>query len=298
MVVALIILAEIASVVGTFVITFNTLIDSILEIPKNGYKIDKKVIDKYSEKHSMEKYKDSRIKKIINTICLFIPGVNLIRAGIGYHKAKKIIMNDPNIVSATVRMTEEEVQQFESLKGKIEKMGFVAAMSVNDEKPKIFGFSNNLPVVLKDGLIRIHKDEVMPLDLTYDEVLELSSAAGGYCKTGLLDNSIPVAFIAVPSIDCNFDKVQFSFEDYKNTHNFMESDDFIDPTFRVYQVIDNLKISSSIGSAISNIQRRRNSQDMNNDMDDKVNELLLFEQKDDNEKGVVLQKSLFPKGDN
>ena len=35
------IIGELATVVGTLVITTNAGIDAVLEIPKNGYKIDK-----------------------------------------------------------------------------------------------------------------------------------------------------------------------------------------------------------------------------------------------------------------
>lgn len=297
MFVALIILGEIASVVGTFVISFNTLMDSILEISKNGYKIDRKVMEEYREKQAGQKQEAKGFKKFINNISLFIPGVNLIRAGICYHKTMKNLMDDPIILKSVVRMSDEEFEKYESLNSKLEKITFAATMSIDMREIKMIGFSNNLPVIIDDGLISIHNDEVVPLDLTYDEVMELSNAAGGYHKIGLLDD-IPVAFIAIPSVECDFDKVKFSFEDYKNTHNFKDCDDLVDSTFRVYQVIDNMRISSSVGSVISDIQRKRNANDVNKDMDDKLNELLLLEQSDENEKGVVLQKSIFPKNDN
>ena len=50
------IIGELVTVVGAYAIIFNAGIDSILEISKNGYKIDKSVLDEYKKKQSEEKH--------------------------------------------------------------------------------------------------------------------------------------------------------------------------------------------------------------------------------------------------
>ena len=57
MYVFLAIIIELASVVGSVVITFNTMIDGVLEIGKNGYRIDKDILEEIKEKNKKKKEK-------------------------------------------------------------------------------------------------------------------------------------------------------------------------------------------------------------------------------------------------
>ena len=55
MIIFLGIVGELATVIGSVVITLNAGLDSILEISKNGYKIEKSVLDEFHKKQAEEK---------------------------------------------------------------------------------------------------------------------------------------------------------------------------------------------------------------------------------------------------
>ena len=68
-------IGELATVVGSIVISVNGGFNSILQISKNGYKIDKKVFYEYQKRQEEKKEKINEFKKVF-----FFPGVNLLRA--------------------------------------------------------------------------------------------------------------------------------------------------------------------------------------------------------------------------
>ena len=137
------IIIELASVVGSIVITFNTAIDGVLEIGKSGYKIDKDILEEIKEKNKNKKER-SKFKKILGWVLLFMPGINLINAGIGYFKFKhlirKSINNDPKIKEVIFPMTEEEKKEFSKIKSRLTKMSFLAE---NNKKQKYTGFESS-----------------------------------------------------------------------------------------------------------------------------------------------------------
>ena len=139
MIIFLGIVGELATVIGSVVITINAGLDSILEISKNGYKIEKSVLDEIQKKQDEEEKQTSNLaNKILRTILLLVPGINLINASIKYAKVKKSVMNDPQIKEAIVPMTEEEKEQYAKMEGKWQKLAFTALtasnMSETDEK--------------------------------------------------------------------------------------------------------------------------------------------------------------------
>ncbi len=58
-------IGKLATVIGTIVIAINSGLDCVLEISKNGYKIDKRVLDEYQSKQAKEKQKISGVKKAL-----------------------------------------------------------------------------------------------------------------------------------------------------------------------------------------------------------------------------------------
>ena len=143
MYVFLAIIIELASVVGSVVITFNTMIDGVLEIGKNGYRIDKDTLEEIKEKNK-NKNERSKFKKILDWVLLFIPGINLINTGIGYFKFKnlirKSIKNDPQIKEVIIPMTEEEKEEYSKIKSRVAKMDFLAE---NNKKQEYTGFKSS-----------------------------------------------------------------------------------------------------------------------------------------------------------
>ena len=139
MYVFLAIILELASVVGSVVITFNTMIDGVLEIGKNGYRIDKDILEEIKEKNKNKKER-SKFKKILDWVLLFTPGINLINAGIGYFKFKKAVMNDPQIKEVIIPMTEEEKEEYSKIKSRVAKMDFLVE---NNKKQEYTGFKSS-----------------------------------------------------------------------------------------------------------------------------------------------------------
>lgn len=143
MYVFLTIIIELASVVGSVVITFNTAIDGVLEIGKCGYRIDKDILEEIKEKNKKKKER-SKFKKILDWVLLFTPGINLITAGIGYFKFKhlirKSIKSDPKIKEMIFPMTEEEKEEYSKIKSRVAKMDFLAE---NNKKQEYTGFKSS-----------------------------------------------------------------------------------------------------------------------------------------------------------
>ena len=121
------IVGELATIVGSAVVVFNGIGNSLLEISKHGYKIDKNVLDGYQngcEEKNIEK--TSGFKKALDRVVLFIPGVNLLTFGIATVKIKKSVMNnDQRIKKVLVPMTDIEKEQYAKIKGKIQKLEFI-----------------------------------------------------------------------------------------------------------------------------------------------------------------------------
>ena len=133
------IIIELASVVGSIAITFNTVIDGVLEIGKSGYRIDKDILEEIKEKDKKKKER-SKFKKFLDWVLLFIPGINLISTGIGYFKFKKAVMNDPQIKEVIIPMTEEEKEEYSKIKSRVAKMDFLVE---NNKKQEYTGFKSS-----------------------------------------------------------------------------------------------------------------------------------------------------------
>lgn len=117
------IVGELATVIGSVAITLNASRDSVLEISKRGYKIDKNVLDEYSRKKiEEEKQKINGPSQLLGTILLFVPGVNLISSSINSAKLKKSFMDDPQIKEAMIPMTDKEKEQYERMDTKRQKL--------------------------------------------------------------------------------------------------------------------------------------------------------------------------------
>ncbi len=138
MLIALGIVGEIATVAGSIAITLNGGVDALLEISKRGYKLDKKVFDEYQNRLKEEqKEKNSGLKKVVGTVLLLTPGVNLLRAGIISLQIKKAMLTDPEIKKALVPMTDSEKEQFAILDKKFDKAAFTLLMLDEEDKKEV-----------------------------------------------------------------------------------------------------------------------------------------------------------------
>lgn len=231
------IIGEIATVVGSVAIRLNGAVDSILEISKNGYKIDKSVLDEYQKRQAKEnKEKTNGFKKALGVVPLFVPGVNLLIAGIANIKMKKSVMNDPQIKDALISMTDKEKEQYAKIEKKMQKLMFTAfTTDKENEEEEFFGFIGKRPIVVDHGLTSLYYEELMPLAYTLDEVKKLNEATTYSYRIGKIDGK-NVAVIGIPNPDRPVSRIQFKAEDYKITHTYdkMTEEEAQDKTFVVY----------------------------------------------------------------
>lgn len=300
------IVGELATVVGTVAISLNAAMDSVLEISKNGYKIDKSVLDEYQKKQAEEKQKISGIKKVLGALLILIPGVNLLNAGIKGAKLKKSIMNDPQIKDAIVPMTDKEKEQYEKMEGKMQKLTFTAFTTAKEnEEEEFFGFIGKRPIVVDHGLTSLYYEELMPLDYTLDEVKRLNEATTFSYRIGKIDGK-NVAVIGIPNPDSPVSRIQFKSEDYKITHTYekITEEEAKDKTFTVYpltthedtkenleKVIEEIKQSRIDSATKTNLDALQSQSRFEQDYVPTETEEVLIEE----QQGPVLKKTLNPK---
>ncbi len=91
MAVLLFVLVEVGTIVGSVVISINGVLDSMVDIFKQGYKFDTEVLNQVKEQSETKKTNGN---KSIGKVLLFVPVVNMIRSEIGAHKLKREIMEE------------------------------------------------------------------------------------------------------------------------------------------------------------------------------------------------------------
>ena len=236
MIIFLGIVGELATIIGSVAITLNASFDSILEISKSGYKIEKSVLDEFQKKQTEEKKKKSHLaNKILGTVLLFVPGINLINASVKGAKVKKAVMNDSQIKEATVPMTENEKEQYAKMEGKFEKLMFTAFTISKENEEEFLGFVDKRPFVVDHGLTSLYYEPLMPLNYTFDEVKRLNEATTYSYRIGKIDDK-NIAIIGIPNPDSPVSRIQLKSEDYKITHTYekMTEEEAQAKTFTVY----------------------------------------------------------------
>ena len=236
MIIFLGIVGELATIIGSVVITVNAGFNSILEISKKGYKIDKSVLDEFEKKQAEEeKQKSNLASKILRTVLLFVPGINLLNASVKGAKLKKTVMNDPQIQEAIVPMTEKEKEQYVKMGSKLQKLAFATFNMSKEDEEEFLGFIGKRPIVVDHGLTSLYYEPLMSLDYTLDEVKRLNEATTYSYRIGKIGDK-NVAIIGIPNPDSPVSRIQLKSEDYKITHTYekMTEEEAQDKTFIVY----------------------------------------------------------------
>ena len=229
------IIGELATVVGTLVITTNAGIDAVLEIPKNGYKIDKDTYENWRKKQAETKKEITTLQKWKSLLLFLFPGVNLVNATIKGIRLKRSIMKDPQIQEALIPMTPEEKELYSKMKGRFQK-AMCATFSITKENEEEFmGFVGNHPIVVDHGLISIYHERLLPLAYTLDEVKRLNEATTYSYRIGKVDGR-NVAIIGIPNANKSVCRVEFKREDKGTTHTYepMSEQEAENKTFIVY----------------------------------------------------------------
>ena len=300
------IVGELATVVGSIAISLNGVVDSVLEISKNGYKIDKSVLDEYEKRQVKEKKeKTNGLKKALDVVLLFVSGVNLLRAGIENIKMKKSVMNDPQIKEALIPMTDREKEQYAKMEGKMKKLIFTAFTTAKEnEEEEFMGFIGKRLIVVDHGLTSLYYEKLMPLSYTLDEVKKLNEATTYSYRIGKVDG-INVAIIGIPNSNSSVSRIQFKAEDYKITHTYdkMTEEEAKDKTFVVYpfttnneeevqKVIEEIKQSRIDSATKANLESLQAQSIFEQAYVPTETEETIVEE----QQGPVLKKSLYPKG--
>ena len=299
------IVGELATIIGSVAISVNGAIDSVLEISKNGYKIDKNVLDEIQKKQAEEKQKKNNgVKKLLGVILLLVPGVNLINVGIKSIKLKKSVMNDPQVKQAIVPMTDKEKEQYAKMETKMQKLAFTTFTIENkNEEKEFFGFVGKRPIVVDHGLTSLYYEELIPLAYTFDEVKRLNDATTYSYRIGKIEDR-NVAIIGIPNPDSPVSRVQFKKENYNITHAYekMTEEEAQDKTFVVYpftthneedveKVIEEIKQSRIDNAVRANLEALQVQPTFEQDYIPTTNEEVLTEK----QQGPVLKKTLNPK---
>lgn len=253
------IVGELATVVGSVAISFNGAVNSVLEISKNGYKIDKSVLDEYQKRQAEEKKeKTNGIKRALGVALLFVPGVNLLRATFTNVKMKKSVMNDPQIKEALIPMTDKEKEQYAKMEGKMQKLMFTAFTTAKENEEEFFGFVGKRPIVVDHGLTSLYYEELMPLAYTLDEVKKLNEATTYSYRIGKIDGK-NVAIIGIPNPNSPVSRIQFKAENYKITHTYekMTEEEAQDKTFTVYPFTTHDDTQADVEKVIQEIKQSR-----------------------------------------
>ncbi len=252
------IVGEFATVIVSVAITLNAGMDSVLEISKNGYKIEKSVLEEFQKKQEEAKRKKKNLgNRILGAVLLLVPGVNLINASVKWMKLKKSVMNDPQIKKAIVPMTEREKEQYAKMKGKLQKLTFMAFTSSKESDEKeLLGFVGNRPMVVDYGLTSLYYEPLMPLDYTLEEVKRLNEVTTHSYRIGKIDGK-NVAIIGIPNPNCSISRMNFKAEGYKGVHIYekMTEEEAKDKTFTVYPFMPG--IEEKVEEIVASIKQSR-----------------------------------------
>lgn len=246
------IIGELASITITQIIELNTEINSLLEIAKNGYKIDKK---KFEE----EKNKLTKEKNLLDTILLYIPGINILHAEIKHIISKKTIFNpdNPEIQKILVPMTDKEKEQYAKIKEKSQKIIFIAFCMEKNNKEDELLFINKHPLIIKKySQITLDYEPLLPLAYTLDEVKKLNTATTYSYRIGRIDGR-NVAIIGIPNSQIQVNSIEFKTNEYSATYDYeeMSEEQAQNTTFIVYPYSTYKK--EEVQEAIEEIRRNR-----------------------------------------
>lgn len=247
----ILLIIEIITISGSMVIKIKGIIDSVLEIANKGYKISNNKLNEL-----LKEPKDSTFKKKLNKILLFIPGLNLIASKITSINSKKKIFNRAKEKKLLIKMTEEELKQYNTLQNKSSKFVYVTTISSLKEDEKVKVIDNKLAIVKTKGLISLDYDRLLPLSYTLEEVKKLNNVTKMNYKLGKI-NGINVAIIGIPNPNILINKVQFKSENYKNKYAFNQLDyeENKDNRFIIYPYTD--KFDNDLENCIEKIRYNR-----------------------------------------
>ncbi len=295
------IVCELVTVAGSVFIVAKGILDSVVQMSENGYRLDKNVYNKYN-KYNKKQNKIIKGIGIIKKFLFFVPGLNLIFAGVQSVKIRKKMMNDlqkEEIVlmkEGIVLMNDQEKEQYSKMKGKIQKFIFNVIVTSKKKDEEFLGFIGNTPVVVYPGLISLGYEELPHYNYTLDEVKKLNEATTYSYRIGTIGEK-NVAIIGIPNPNSTVSKIQFKSEEYKITHDYvkMTEEKAQDKTFIVYPFMSNTR--EAVKKVVEEIKYSRVLSETQANLKALNTQTQIQEYSVENckeQEGPVLKKTLYP----
>ena len=248
---------EIASIIGSSIISVKSITDPILNLQKKGYKLDPGAMQRFKEKGENEKAEMTNFQKAKSIITFLLPGINLLSATVNYYVIKKQFETDPKLTCAITKMTDKEKELYSQLENNFQRIGFFATKSLEeDNERELFGFAGNRPIVVDHGLSSLYSDELEPIGYTLDDVKRLNDVYGYSYRIGTIDGK-NVAVIGIPNPNSPFSRVSFRNDKPNKHHDYvkMTEEEAQDKSFAVYDFYENKK--EEINKVIDEIKKER-----------------------------------------
>ncbi len=245
------ILIELITVISSCLIKLNSHFDKLLSLSKKGYKIDYDTYEQYLHNAALKEDKN----KILNTILLLIPGINLLNSLISEYQV--INEKDPLIEENKIPMSEKEIKEYNSLKNRYQRQFYNLFMYIEDTNEKDLIFEGLQPVIIDNYLLKLN-EKILPLSYSLDEVLKLNNLTNYSYRIGTVDN-INTAIIGIPNSTYKLARVQYNYDDDFTTHDFKEMtlEDAKDKKFIVYLFDPSEELKNKVDEGIKEIQITR-----------------------------------------
>lgn len=253
-------LLESVSIYTSLFINIKSYYKLLGKVVKKGYKIDMEKIKKVDDKTTPTK-KD----KIINTILLLLPGINIINSLIKSNKRVNESFKDEDFISSLVPLDEEELKLSKTLTNDFQRAMLCASASTKEEDNiEVVGFEDNEPIMvknvrpsIKNKTCNLVKYPVPHMSYTYDEVVKLNNSTHGICKCGNADGR-SVAIIGLKD-DTDFNKISFNQNEYSLNSSFVEysNEEAMKHKYVVYPYPYNMEDSLDLTNSYNEIVKER-----------------------------------------
>ena len=251
MTIILCILIELITVISSCLIKLNSHFDKLLSLSKQGYKIDYDTYEQYLHNAALKEDKN----KILNTILLLIPGINLLNSLIIEYQV--INEKDPLIEENKIPMSEKEIKEYNSLKNRYQRQFYNLFMYIEDTNEKDLVFEGTQPVIIDNYLLKLN-EKLLPLSYSLNEVLKLNNLTNYSYRVGTVDN-INTAIIGIPNSTYKLARVQYNYDDDFTTHDFKEMtlEEAKEKKFIVYLFDPSEELKNKVDEGIKEIQITR-----------------------------------------
>ncbi len=154
-------------------------------------------------------------------------------------------------------MTDEEKEQFASIKGKKGQLLYIATLGNKKEDEKIIGFVGDTALVVDTGLLPLY-DCLTPLAYSFDDVKKLNAVTGGSIELGNIEGR-NVAIVGVVGDTSPIKRVSFEYENNDKKYDFvrMSEEEAEGKRFLVYPYSRDEKLEEKLNKVVDEIRQSR-----------------------------------------